>query len=221
MISNPDAHPPPLTAGLFVARLIDLDLHRPVKDESCSARPESSVAFSVPLFPVPCRSSRLAGCNPIGWEHLLLLQPHVGVAAPDSAPSDDSPWIHFTVSVGEWRCCSVFTIMCGTVVMIKQTLLASCIVPSTGCNTVCVFRYERQKVNAPMGVSVSDVAPEHSEVCVCVCVQVGTHSFLRAAAMVTLFFKDIARLSSSASCVAGGVGSREINLFFLDLFLNQ
>lgn len=38
----------------------------------------------------------------------------------------------------------MFTVMCEIVVMIEQTLFASCIVPSTGCNTVCVFRYERQ-----------------------------------------------------------------------------
>lgn len=47
--------------------------------------------------------------------------------------------------------------------------------------------------------------------------QVATHSFLPAAAMVTLFFKDIARLSSSASCVAGAVGSEEITIFLQSL----
>lgn len=73
MINNPNTT---LTLGLFVARFIDLDLHRHAKDESRSASPESSVASSVPLFPVPCRSSRWLAVTPTGWKHLLLFQSH-------------------------------------------------------------------------------------------------------------------------------------------------
>lgn len=69
---------------------------------------------------------------------------------------------------------------------------------------------------------MSDVSPERSESAegVCVC----THSFLSAAAMVTLFFKDIARLSSYVFCGARGVVNRKITiscplLSFLYLFL--
>lgn len=133
MINNPNTTPTP---GLFVARFIDLDLHRHAKDESRSACPESSVASSVPLFPVPCRSSRwLAGCNPHCLETpafvpVTPLLPHVRVADEARVYSPRrthaSPMVFFIVSVGEKELLlgvrSAFTLTCEIVIAISKNV---------------------------------------------------------------------------------------------------